>query len=735
MMGEMNRQNTDLQAGFFGKKLLAYAQQAGVYTPKYEGCVIAFASGIGLYFAMQFEPVLWICLAISGCLAGLYVYTNHRVWNFAGIVLLLLSLSLGVSHTRLHSVIEAAPILPEYERSYDVKGWISRIDASGKGVRYHIELDSLGGVAPENTPSALRIRLARTPEIDIHAGDSLTLRVIASAPPVPVVPGGYDPARRAFYQGLGGYGFAISKPQKHADLDLGFYAHVQRKIVRARYNLARRIYMQSPPQTAGLQTALMTGVRRYIPAQQTENLRVAGLAHILAISGLHMGLLAGGSYAAMTFFLALITPLSRRYDVRKFAAIIGALAAILYLILSGGSVATQRAFIMVMIVFLAVILDRRAVSMRSVIVAAFLTLLLHPESLVSVGFQMSFAAVAALVVTYQSWQRFRPAYRANSIGRKIINFFTSLSVTSFVAGLATGGFAIFHFNRISCYGFIGNLLAMPIFSLAVMPLAVVSFIAIPFGLEALPLKMMGLAISYILSVANEVASWPDAMAHVPSAPPYLLAVFAAGFTAICFGRARLIASGILVMGVCIAIWTQTPRADLRVSDVGRIAFWLDVGADIGALQSEKLNTPLDTTPEKAKLMVDSRRADRYGRGQFSQMAGRPESVWVAYEKSFANCDALACRFKLRGALVSVMKHPSEVLGECAQVDLAILTQRAAGPVARRACQKAGAVLIDERLLKKSGAQNVYITPNEATGQSRITLKPSQTKARAKRPWG
>jgi len=492
---------------------------------------------------------------------------------------------------------------------------------------------------------------------------------------------------------------------------------------------------------------LMTGVRRYIPPEQTETLRVAGLAHILAISGLHMGLLAGGTYAAVTFILALITPLSRRYDIRKMAAIIGALAATFYLVLSGASVATQRAFIMAIIVFLAVILDRRAISMRSVAVAAFLTLLFHPESLEPVGFQMSFAAVAALVVTYQSWQNIRPLYKARGRGRRFIDFFTSLSVTSFVAGLATGGFAIFHFNRISRYGFIGNLLAMPLFSLAVMPLAVVSFISMPFGLESLPLQMMGFAISYILEAANWVASWPRAMAYVPSAPSYVLGVFAMSFVAICLGRIKGRIAGLGFMAICVAIWAQSPLPDLRISEDGRIAFWL----------SEE-----NTDAGEPMLMVDRRRSDKYGREQFSQMAGRPKSIWVDYAKSYADCDALACRFELRGRTISVLKHPSEVITECAAVDLAILTVREAGPVARRACEKqGGAVFIDGRILRGSGALNIYLNgkddkPRVADGidsesnpkigqeltskandaaRASIRYEPSRSKARSRRPWG
>ncbi len=266
---------------------------------------------------------------------------------------------------------------------------------------------------------------------------------------------------------------------------------------------------------------------------------------------------------------------------------------------------------------------------------------------------------------------------------------------------------------------------MPLFSLAVMPLAVVSFIAMPFGLEVVPLQLMGFTISYILRAADWVASWPSAMAYVPSAPNYVLALFAAGFIAICLGHKWVRIAGVGIMVLCTGVWSQTPRPDLRISEDGRVAFWL---------QSD----------EAAALMVDRRRADRYGREQFAQMAGRPDSAWVDYEKSFADCDALACRFELRGKTISVMKHPSEVIGECADVDLAILTVREAGPVARRACQTQGrAVFLDAQTLRQSGALNIYLKApkslhdNDSQRDVRhmIRLEPSRTQARAQRPWG
>ena len=506
----------------------------------------------------------------------------------------------------------------------------------------------------------------------------------------------------------GGFGFGYGAPESQADAELGAWDSIRRRIIRWRYRLADRIVAVAPAETSGLQAALMTGVRRFIPAEQTENLRIAGLAHILAISGLHMALLAGGTYSGFALVLACILPLSRRYDVRKFAAGAAIAAATFYLVLSGASVATQRAWVMSSIFFLAIILDRRAVSMRSVSVAALITLALHPESLMSVGFQMSFAAVAALVAVYQAWQGVRPAYRRRGLFRRAVDFMSSLSVTSFVAGLATGGFALFHFNRFAKYGFAGNLLAMPLFSLFVMPLAVLSLLAMPFGLEKRPLYLMGKSLEPILEAADWVAGWPNPMAYIGAAPDWVLPVYGLGFVALCMGRRWWRGLGLALIAVGFAGWGQAPTPDLRVSEDGKVAFW---------------DRP-ETGEGDAVLFVGSRRSDRYGREQFAQRAGLTGADWAPYEDRIALCDALACRAKIGPWQISILQSPSEVPEECLASDLVILSVRSAGPVARRNCE---AVLVDETSLRETGALDVYL-------RDRLTTKPARPSKERRRAW-
>ena len=495
------------------------------FYPGFNIAVVAFAIGVAAYFAWPNEPDWRVLAALCTLLGGVYWTMQQKPGLGAGLIWLIFMMTLGMGRGVWHSAAVDAPRLPQDERTYRIEGWVSAIEKSGNSERFVVETMSVRGLPEADRPKRLRIRITKRPDPPIKVGDTLNWLVSAKAPPAPVVPGGYDPGRAAYFKEIGGFGFGYGSPEAQADAELGMRQTMHRAVARWRYGLADRVMAKAPAETAGLQAALMTGVRRYIPAEQTDNLRVAGLAHILAISGLHMALLAGGTYSALAFILACILPLSRRYDVRKFAAMAAIGAASFYLILSGASVATQRAWVMSTIFFLAIILDRRAVSMRSVSVAALITLALHPESLMSVGFQMSFAAVAALVAVYQAWQTYRPAFSRRGVGRRVLDFISSLSVTSFVAGLATGGFALFHFNRFASYGFAGNLLAMPLFSLFVMPLAVVSLLVMPLGLESYPLFLMGKSLEPILAAAEWVAGWSGAMAYIGAAPNWVLPLY------------------------------------------------------------------------------------------------------------------------------------------------------------------------------------------------------------------
>lgn len=665
------------------------------FTLKFEHLIIAFGVGIALYFAWPKEPSWLLSSAVT--LVLLLIGLQARTFFTTG-SLLIACVVTGLSWSAISTNLTATnPVA--FEQRFEVSGWVSDIDQSGPMRRLVINVDQIEPLLAAGTPKKIRIRVGRAFP-DLHIGEGLTVNAVISPLPGPAVPDGYDPARRAYFDGLAGSGFAISDPivyKSGYSLKERFYIWVE----TSRRSIADRVLSVSPQQTAGLQVALLTGIRDYIPDEQTDNLRASGLAHILAISGLHMGMVAFGIYALFSLGLASIQRLSRERDVRKIAAIIGILGATAYLLLSGASVATQRAYIMVCIAFLAVVLDRRVLSVRSVAVAALLTLLIRPEALLSVGFQMSFAAVMALVVIFRAWQDFRPPQKADALRDRVVAFYGSLFGTSFIAGLATGGYALLHFGRIAQYGLLANMLAMAVFPV-VMALGILSLIVMPLGWESLPLWAMGQAINFMLLIAEWVSSLPGAVGTVKASQPSVIALYSLGFVFACFGTVRSVSLGVPIMLASFILWAKAPTYDLRLSETGRVSLLVE-----GEGQTASL------------------RADRYGREQFARASGHSDVKWSNYRDQFADCDALACRMMIRERVISVLEAASEVPEACEDSDVVILPERDAGPVARRACN---ALLIDQRALHGTGG--VYLRLED-----RIIVVPTISEERAKRPWG
>ena len=673
-----------------------------IMNARFEWGLFAFGVGIAAYFAWPAEPNLFAVLAVFSLTLLLSFTVRARLHFYEYMMIAVFALA-GFSRGALHTNQAAAPILPEYRKSYMVTGWVEKITKRSSLPQFYIRVDNIEGLAGERTPKRVRVR---SKPHGVKPGDMIAVKAILNAPPGPAISGGYDPARAAYFQQIGGYGFAISVPQNIVLKELGLEERLKQKLVRARYGLSRHIQARAPPATAGLQAALLTGDRSAIPARQEQVLRDAGLAHLLAISGLHMGLLAGGAYFLASLLFAMIGPLARRYDMRKWAALIGALFASAYLLMSGASVSTQRAYIMAMIVFAALIFDRRALSMRSVSLAAAITLMLHPESLMSAGFQMSFSATAALVAVYGYWSARRRFRVQKTFIGSLWTWAKGLTLTSFVAGAATAGFAALHFHRFAKYGLIANLAAMPMFTFIAMPAGFFAVLLMPFGLDVIPLKIMGLGLDFILWVSTWVAEMNGAISYIKGANGAVMALFGMGFIWICLGPKWVRIGGTALMTASFFVWSSLPQADMRVSQSARVSFW---------------------SPEDVNLLlVDRKRGDKFGRGQFAERSGIKDADIRAYADSAALCDMLACRLMLKGARISIVHEPEGVMEACQDSDLVVLTLRRAGPRARRLCS---AQLLDADDLEKNGSRTITIRDGN------ISISTANPKRRKARPWG
>lgn len=463
-------------------------------------------------------------------------------------------------------------------------------------------------VSPADPALPHRVRLSVRGGADIRVGSvvSVTARLFPLSGPV--MPGGYDPGRRLYFDRIGATGFSYGPPEVMEPPDAAWDALIH----RVRMNVVERVDRAMGPAGAPFAAALLVGERGMMDEADVEALRASGLGHILAISGLHMALVAGSVFAAVRLALALVPRLALTRPIRTYAAVVGLVAATIYLILSGGSVATVRAYVMLVVALVAVIANRPALTMRTVAIAAFVCMTIDPISVLEPGFQMSFAAVVALVGAYEWWAGRRLARRNNRLRRtpppRAVAFVVGLAATSLIAGLATALPAAFHFHRVAPFGLAANLLAMPIFTFAAMPAGVIGLAVMPLGLEALPLAVMDVALGAVLWVAHTVAAWSGTQGVVGAIHPAAPILGGVGLCWLAFMTAPWRAGGAALIIASLVVAPLAPRYDILVSqdartvavrgDDGRLAFNDEPSGFVGSIwrQADGDGEPAENAP-------------------------------------------------------------------------------------------------------------------------------------------
>jgi len=460
-------------------------------------------------------------------------------------------------------------------------GVIEQIELQPAGQRVTLRDVDIKDLARDATPLRIRIKtVVAQPELRIgqKVGGVATL----GAPGGPASPGAFDFRRQSFFEDRGATGFGFGRlkilKEPEASRFSGITLAVADWISATRSAIALRIRGQLPDSTGAIAIALTVGDQTALRAADLNAMRDSGLAHLLSISGLHIAIAAGLFY----FVLAFVPWVALRYPVKKWAAALAILAAALYAGLAGWTPPTQRSMVMWGMAFLAIILDRSPISLQLVAWAAVAILLFQPDTLLGASFQMSFAAVFALVVVFdwlgpwfaarrQAWGEGASwdAKLFAVIGNAMLWLATTI-VTSFIAGLATLPFALFHFDRLSVYGVFANAIAVPLTAFWIMPSAALSLLLMPFGLEGWALQVMGWGCDVLLWVAHWVASWPGAIAVLPAMPSVALAIVGAGllWLGMARGRWRLLGAAAIVAAVMSA-WI-VPRPDILISPSGKL---------------------------------------------------------------------------------------------------------------------------------------------------------------------
>ncbi len=667
---------------------------------------VCLGVGAGFYFSLLNEPTAVLAAALLAVSATIYMLLRGQALASGALAAAVFWTALGFADAKLRTSYVATPALSRATGAVTLKGWVERSELR-PGAKYRLTLAviSIEPLRSPPTPRLVRVTVtSKKPPPEI--GKAVVLRARLAPLPEPVEPGGFDFARKAWFAGLGGIGYALGPPKPLADpppypAKLWFGARIE----RLRRLTAERITAALPGDQGGLATALITGDRGAIPPKTIDALRHAGLAHVLAISGMHMAMVAGALFWLLRAALAAVPHLALGYPIKKWAAALAFLGAGFYLALSGAAIATQRAFIMITIMFLAVLLDRAALTLRNVAIAAVIILLLYPESIVDVSFQMSFAAVVALVAVYEAMSRRKPKVRSSNLGTRIattaVRYVGAIALTTLIASIAVAPFAAFHFHKLAQFSLVANLLAMPIFGLLVMPMALACLLAMPFGLEAWPLALMGYGLNGVTAIAAEISSWPGAVAHVAQMPVASLVLLSIGGLWLCLWRGPVRSLGIAIAAVGLIVATGITRPDVLI---GRGGGQIAIRDASGSL----------------KVSAGGRK-DTFALERWLLADGDDTVPAAASDQSVFACDALACIAEIKGKTVALVRHPAAVMEECAHADVVISQVPVVG-----SCDGTK-VVIDRRDLWAGGSHAVFVDGPAISAVSAASLRGS-------RPW-
>lgn len=649
---------------------------------------VAAGSGVVLYLYADREPSLWLIAPAAVSLGVLaYLARANRVafyflCGFCAVFAGELSAALRTSRV-------AAPVLDKI-RLVTLQGFIEEMDFRRNGARFLLRVHSAEGLAPEQTPFRVRLTMRRAPPFE--AGTYVSLKARLLPPALASLPGGYDFARDAWFARLGAVGNVLGRVEVvPAPESPGLAASAMMAIDRGRNALARRIDKIVGGDSGAIAAAMVTGKRDLLSDEAKEVIREAGIFHIITISGVQMTLVAAIFFVGLRRLLALSQTLALSYPIKKWAALFAIAGAIFYDIATGSRVGTERALFMTLIMLTSVVLDRQALTMRNLAIAAALVILIQPEAIMGASFQLSFAAVAALVAVYEAriaaWGRDEPVKASRPVEgeRKRMALETlkpllrrgplGLLFATFCATSATASFMAYNFHELSPYVLIGNPLTLTIIEIFAVPGALLGTLLYPLGLDAFVWRYVGLGIDGVMWAARGIGSWPGSTIHLPAFAPWAIVFLSlAVLSSVLWRTAILRATALPLAALGLLGAAAGPSFDMAVAPAGdAVAFRAADG----------------------RLAVIGRGRNAFSAEQWLRADADGRLASEAVTK--ANCDKLGCvGYLASGRTVALVFDTPAFAEDCTRADIIVTPH-----FAPLGC--AAAIVIDREKLKQTGA--------------------------------
>ena len=455
----------------------------------------------------------------------------------------------------------------------EVEGTIDEIEPVEKRIKLVISHPVVEGIAPEDTPTRLRVSF-RDDGMDRRPGDRVRMFATLFPLPAPIMPGSYDFARHFFFRHIGGNGFAMRAPEVIAPAN---ESTGRIWLNNLRHTIGENMRTHMPGEVGTVAAAMTVGETGPIPEPVKQALRDSGLAHMLAIAGLHLGIVAGIVFFNTRLLLALSPAIALRFPIKKIAAAFALFSAFIYLALAGGPIPAQRAFIMVAVVFTGYMLDRQSISLRTLMIAACFILLVFPEAMFGASFQLSFAATLAIIALFE-----RYAHALHPAGgdwkQTMYRHGLGIICTSLIATLATAPFILYNFNRFASFGVLSNMVVIPLATFVIMPGMVLSLILMPLHLQWIGYIPLKYGTQLMIWMAERVVSLPYASLKFAAPSDAGLIVCAFGLMWIClmWERWRLLGIPIILAGLSTMALHQPP--DMLISrDAKQVMARLDDG--------------------------------------------------------------------------------------------------------------------------------------------------------------